>query len=133
MSISLEELAKLIEKIEIKKESHPSLRLYISRRKQNQLSRGRKLKEKEHWISVSFTKDSSKRSRLPADAEIIYERFTDHNYNVLKFFKDNKTYLKHIHGQNFRMSDKKLDMFISVLRTEDRLSNSMSSSSSYGI
>lgn len=128
MSITLEELAKLIENIEIKKESRPSLKLYISKRKQNQLSRGRKLKEKEHWISVSFIKDSSKRSRLPADAKIIYERFTDHNYNALKFFKDNKTYLKHIHGQNFRMSDKKLDMFISVLRTEDKLSKSIHSS-----
>lgn len=121
MSVSLTKLAKMISSISLEPTTPPSMKLYISHRKIQSLNKVHKCKEKELWVSVSFTKSNAKRSTIPADAEIIYERISARPYSAVKFFHDNKAYLKHVHGQNFRITNKKLKMLLAVLKTEDEI------------
>lgn len=118
----INKLARMIAKMDIHSKYDPfKMKLYVSTRKAKTLNKHSKCKENQLWVSISIGKETQTRKTIPNDADVIYEHVINHGYNVAQFFSENKSYIKNTHNQNFKISQRKLDLLLAVLKTEDKL------------
>lgn len=119
---SINKLARMIAKMDIHSKYDPfKMKLYVSTRKAKTLNKHSKCKENQLWVSISIGKETQTKKTIPNDADVIYEHVINRGYNVAKFFSENKNYIKNTHNQNFKISQRKLDLLLTVLKTEDKI------------